>query len=557
MLPKGYVHKRGALPLPCSILFERDVAVPLRDGTTIYVDIFRPAEGTALPAVVAWGPYGKANSIIGLDDVPFRAGIPRRALSGLQTWEGPDPAYWCKHGYAVINADSRGTFSSEGDIHFWGTQEGRDGHDLIEWIARQPWSNGRVGLTGNSWLAIVQWFIAAEQPAHLAAIAPWEGLSDGYREDVCRGGIVDFGFSERITSDLRGKGRVEDVPAMAQAYALMNAYWEDKSAKLEQIRIPAYVVASWTSPIHTHGTLEGYRRISSPEKWLRVHNTHEWYDYYTDEYGDDLRRFFDRYLKGVDNGWERTPRVRLSILDLGGTDTVDAPAANYPLEGTRHTKLYIDADSGALTEEPLRRESAVRYRADDGKGQAAFIKTLPDDIELIGHMKLRLWVEADGADDMDLFVTVQKLSRKGKLLVRAAFPLPRPVISVLEFVWRKARSKLGSSLFWDGPTGRLRVSHRTLDEGRSTAPEPYHSHGREELLRPGQIVPVEIGLWPAGMRWRAGEKLRVVVTGRHEVLLPGLTPPRLRNRGEHVIHTGGKYDSHLLVPVAPVRAALE
>ena len=171
-LTKGTIIKDGALPLPCNILFERDIAVTLRDGTVIYTDIFRPVNGTDLPAIIAWSPYGKEGGVSGLDNYPNRAGVPRSATSGLEKFEGPDPAYWCSHGYAVINPDPRGIYSSTGDIHYWGTQESEDGYDLIEWTAEQSWCNGKVSMTGNSWLAISQWFIAALKPPHLTAIAP-------------------------------------------------------------------------------------------------------------------------------------------------------------------------------------------------------------------------------------------------------------------------------------------------------------------------------------------------------------------------------------------------
>ena len=90
---------------------------------------------------------------------------------------------------------------------------------------------------------------------------------------------------------------------------LVDAYWEDKAADLEKIDVPAYVVSSWANPIHVNGTFEGFRRISSQAKWLRVHNSQEWPDYYDPANSEDLRRFYDRYLKDIQNGWEQTPRV--------------------------------------------------------------------------------------------------------------------------------------------------------------------------------------------------------------------------------------------------------
>jgi uncharacterized protein len=511
------------------IIYERDVAVPMRDGTIIYTDIYRPEGASNLPAIVAWSPYGKRAAYAGMP-IP---GVPPGTVSPMAKWEGPDPAYWCRYGYAVINPDARGSGNSQGDIAFFCTQEGKDGHDLIEWIAARDWCNGKVALSGNSWLAIAQWFIAAEKPVHLAAITPWEGFDDYYRDSGCIGGIPEVGFVGRGIERSFGPGRREDIPAMFHKYPLINGYWEDKAARVETIDIPAYVVASYTS-IHTKGTFDGFRRIASQNKWLRIHNTQEWPDYYTPENLDDLRRFFDRFLKGIRNGYEMTPRVRLSVLDPGGVDIVNRPEKEWPLARTQHQKLFLDAATGILSADPITRESLIRYNADE-KGQAVFTLRFEKDTELTGYIKLRLWVEADGSDDMDLFVYVSKLDAQGNHLPAIVLGMPCA-----------------------GARGMLRVSHRELDEARSTPSEPYHTHRREQLLKAKEIVPVEIGIWPMAMLWHAGQQLRVTVQGYNVSWLEGLHqgPPifkfETRNKGDHIIHTGGKYDSHLLVPVIPL-----
>lgn len=91
-----------------------------------------------------------------MDDIPFRAGVPLSSLSDFQKWEGPDPAYWVLHGYAIVNADPRGVGKSEGNICAMGSQEGRDGADVVDWIGNEKWCSGKVALTGNSWLAASQ-----------------------------------------------------------------------------------------------------------------------------------------------------------------------------------------------------------------------------------------------------------------------------------------------------------------------------------------------------------------------------------------------------------------
>jgi putative CocE/NonD family hydrolase len=366
-----------------------------------------------------------------------------------------------------------------------------------------------------------------------------------------RGGIPDVGFADHVTGLFAGKNRVEDIPAMIRKYPFMNGYWEDKIPRFDDIRVPAYVVASWTSPVHTHGTLEAFAKIASGEKWLRVHNTQEWPDFYTPRYTEDLRRFFDRYLKGAENGWEKTPRVRLSILDPGGTDIVDRVEKEYPLSRTVFTKLYLNGAAGTLTHDVPAEESAVRYRGDDGKGRATFSIMFDKDMELTGPMKLRLWVAAEGGEDMDLFVLVQKLSKRGRLLTSQIMTPVNPALrTIVRLLWALRIKKL-AGLFFLGATGRLRVSCRELDKERSTPGEPVLRHRREQRLKPEEIVPVEIPIWPMGMRWRTGEKLSVSVTGYDpiDLPLPGIQPMVTRNKGDHVVYTGGRYDSYLQVPV--------
>jgi uncharacterized protein len=552
VLPKGSVHRKGALPLPCEILWERDVSVALRDGTTIYVDLFKPVGGNRTPAIVAWSPYGKKGGYQNLDIFPGRAGIPVSVLSDLQAWEGPDPAYWCSHGYTVVNADARGAFMSQGDIRFWGTQEGEDGHDLVEWLSDQEWCNGKVGLTGNSWLAVVQWFIASTRPSHLAAIAPWEGFCDFYRHSIARGGIPDTWFNEWIMAHLYGANEMEDPPAMIRRYPLMNPYWEDKAAALARIEVPAYVVASYTSVAHASGTIEGFRGISSRDKWLRIHNSMEWPDSYESRNVEDLRKFFDRYLKGTANGWEETPRVRLSVLDPGGVDMTGRPEVDFPPKDVVYRKLYLDGAARTLREDLPAEEALRQYQADDGKSRIAFDTEIDRDTDLIGDVKLLLWLETIGADDADVFVTVEKFNKRGRVLFSTTLKLNPMIALIMKLL--KTLGRLKSPLmFYSGPNGRFRASLRQLDGARSTESQPYHTFAKEELLKPGEIVPVEIPLLPVGMKIHRGQKLRVSIGGYDPAgpLLPGMPPIPTRNKGVHIIHTGGRFNSHLLIPVAP------
>ncbi len=518
ILKKGTTFFADSLSLPCDIRWERDIAVKMRDGTTLYADIFRPTGDAKIPAILSWSPYGKT--------IPQKAppGVKPGAVTGLQKFEGADPAYWCNNGYAVINVDSRGSFYSEGDIEYWGTSAANDCYDFIEWTAGQQWCSGKVAMSGNSWLGIIQWFAASQNPPHLAAIAPWEGHIDLYRCDVLRGGITDTAFNDFNTSTQIGQNYIEDMAAMAQKYPLLNGYWQDKRARLEEIKMPVYIVASWGG----HQTIDAFRHIPSKDKWLRVHNTGEWPDYY--EYADDLRRFFDHFLKNEKNGWEKTPRVRLSILDPGGSDQVNRAEKEWPLARTKYEKLYLDAAKGVLSTNSVAAESIVRYKADDNHSEAAFTIDFTEDTEFTGYVSLRLWIETDAGNDADIFVFLHKMDKAGQ-----------PVMGGFGYI---------------GPDGRLRASHRRLDTARSTPWFPYHPHDREELLNPGHVVPLVIEIRPLGMKWHAGEKLELIIAGynilgRFRGGPPGgarLPGPQTHNKGNHVIHTGGRYDSYLLLP---------
>lgn len=573
VLKAGSVRREGAMPLPCDILLERDVAIKLRDGVTIYADVFRPVGDEACPAILAWSPYGKEIGGQMLDDVPMRSGVPLSATSGLEKFEGPDPAYWVAHGYAIVNPDKRGAYMSEGNLLYWGHEDALDGCDVIEWIASRPWSNGKVGMSGNSWLTVSQWFIAAERPEHLVAIAPWEGFCDHYRESGTRGGIPAPEFPEMIAETFASAhGMLEDQPRMIVERPFMCDYWEDKAARVENIEIPAYVVASYTNSVHTHGSFAGFRRMASKEKWLRVHNTSEWFDYYTPENVEDLRRFFDHYLKGIDNGWEQTPRVRLSVLNPGGTDIVGRTEEEFPLARTQYRKLYLSAADSALCTTLPDQQAVSEYQSDSVRHEVTYRYRMEKPTELTGYMKLHLWVSAPDHDDMDLAVRVEKLSRDGQ-------PLPDRTGNII------------------AATGLMRVSMRQLDEARSTEAEPYYTFTTEQKLKPGEIVPVEIEIWPMGLYFNEGEMLQLTV-GAYQpanaaipfgsasisvpregyTFMPGqpvdmitvggnatqcadptdvVVSPATHNAGRHRIYTGGQYDSYLYVPEIPNGAQAE
>ncbi len=521
---------------------ERNVSVHLRDGARIFIDIYRP-DGPAgqrdIPVILGWSPYGKHNLSSRLNWAA--ADVAEGWISHYTAFEAPDPVYWCRHGYAVVYPDPRGSWYSEGELRHGGKGEAEDCYDLIEWLGTRPWSNGRVGMSGVSYLTAIQWQVASLRPPHLAAVNPWEGFTDWYREFCYHGGIPETAFVVRGSANLQySTTRTEDTAANVRAHPLYDAYWASKEIDLEAIEVPAYVVASWSDQgLHTRGTLEAYKRIGSREKWLEVHGRKKWHYYYEPSRVEKQRWFFDHYLQHKPGAsLESWPRVLVEVRERVNVGKFHAET-EYPLARTQFRKLFLDAPSGRLLDGPPREPGAARYAMKGATTRAVFDYSFAEDTELTGHMKLRLWVEAVGADDMDLFVAIQKLERDG---------------AQVPFVFYAMNE--------DGPValGWLRASHRELDPARSRPEQPFHPHTREERLRPGEPVPVEIEIWPSSTLFRAGQKLRVVVQGS-DIMAHGIPNApyarheSTRNQGEHVIHTGGAFDSHLLVPVIPPRDA--
>ncbi len=544
VLRAGSSFPPAAMPLPCDVVWERDVQIPLRDGVVILADVLRPAGAGRVPALLAWSPYGK--------DIPapfVAPGVAPEQVSGLAKFEGPDPGFWVDQGYAVLNVDPRGVRHSGGDVHFWGRVDAADGHDAVEWAAAQPWCNGRVGLHGTSWLAMVQWHIAATQPPHLAAIAPWNGLTDPLRHDVCWGGIPNLHFMAGIASHLEGKGRVERPDLMLERTPLTNPYWEDKAAPLEQVRVPAYVATDFVTDLHRLGTVEGFRRLGSPDKWLRVHARQEWSDQYDPASQRDLLRFFDHYLKGVDNGWPTVPRVRLAVMGPDAdraAETVDA--AQWPLPGTRHERWHLDASAMQLLRPSAAQAAATSLVFDLASGHVSFTLRVDASTRIAGYLKAVLWVEALDGDDLDLFVLVEQIDAEGRVMAPSPlsatqyFPVPPP-----------------------GSQGRLRASMRELDARRSTDWLPLPALRRARALAVDEVVCLEIAVMPTSLRLQAGQQLRLTVQGREFTptpLPPGTVPgpspfpppaPPLPtiNRGRVRLFCGGERPSCLQLPVLP------
>jgi len=560
------------------MLLDKDVGIPMRDGALLRANVFRPENAGKFPVLITLGPYGKDVHLSQFMPDAWEA-LQRRHPEILKAssckylvFETPDPEMWAPHGYAVVKVDSRGSGKSPGKLDVNSPAEFRDFHDAIEWAAVQPWSSGKVGLLGISYYAAGQWMIAAERPPHLAAILPWQGTYDFYRDRTRQGGILGSGFLKRWwnRSVLRNQHGNPDTPltdlssgerntgpeSLAPAELAVNRveyidnlierplngpWYEERSARLDRIAIPALVVANWGGlGLHLRGTILGYLGIASREKWLKVQSGSYFLTFLQPESVALQRKFFDRYLKDVDNGWELEPKVEVALRAADDTVKRVVEDTQWPLTGTRWTRFYLDVSGKALGTTAPGKVASASYAA-IGEGLTFTTSPLERELEFAGPIVAKLWVSSS-TDDMDLFATLRAFDPQAKEITFLSAVEPKAPIS----------------------QGWLRVSQRKLDSKRSTEWQPWHTHDQAQKLKPGEIVEVDLEIWPASLSLPAGHRLALTVQGK-DFERSGETgvqkgsgwflhdDPRDRPTetfaGAHTVYSGGERASYVLLPV--------
>ena len=519
-----------------SLTVLRDLPVTVRDGTILRVNVALPPGGGQFPVLMSAHPYGK-------DNLPRRRGrgwqvsVQYRVLrqtgpvrfSSLTGWEAPDPAWWTAQGYAVVNCDLRGAGTSGGEAALLSDQEGEDVHDLIQWAAAQPWSTGDVGLLGVSYLAISQWKAAALQPPALKAICPWEGFTDAYRDLLRPGGIREDGFVRLWSRGLRQVRQRYQLTEQQRSHPLRDGFWRGLVPDLDQITVPALICGSFSdNNLHSRGSIRGWERVSSTGRFLYTHRSGKWATFYAAEARAVQLRFFDRYLRGRDV--PAPPRVRLEIRESRDAIVSVREEDSWPLRRTEWTPLYLTAAGLAATPPP----AAGQITFDTRTHGACWEWPVTADTELTGPMALRLWVAADGADDLDLYAGVEK--------------------------WRGARYIPFEGSYGFGrdrvTTGWLKASLRQLDAGSSRPFEPVPAFSHRQPLAAGQVVQVDLALGPSATLYRAGETLRLVVAGRWlwpRNPLTGQFPAAYQQGpgGRCTVHWSPGRQARLLVPVIP------
>lgn len=562
------------------MVLERNVDIPMRDGTALKANVFRPEAEGKFPVIMTLGPYGKDVHIGDFNPDAWKA-IKERYPAILEAssckylvFETPDPEVWVVHGYVIVKIDSRGAGKSPGKLDVNSPAEFRDFSDAMQWAGVQPWSSGKIGMLGISYYAAGQWMMASKRPPYLAAILPWQGTPDFYRDRTGHGGMLCNGFTagwfqrsvlrnqhgnpecpfkdidtgerntgpESFTPEQLAANRVDYMEGL-HAHRLLDDWYRERSAQLDRIEVPAFVVANWGGlGLHLRGMIVGYQQIASREKWLKVQSGSYFVTFWMPESVALQRKFFDRYLKGIDNGWEKEPKVEVSIRAPG--DKVKRVITNtrWPLSIVRWTRLYLDASKKSLSATAPRSAASVSY---PGMGEGITFTTGPldRDMEFVGPIKLRLWVSSS-TEDMDIFVTLRAFDPQGNELTFFAATEPKSPVS----------------------QGWLRVSHRKTDPEKSAEYQPCHSHNELQKLTPGEVYPVDVEVWPASLALPAGYRLDLLIEGK-DFERPGEPGPRKGSGpfyhndpidrdpkiygGTNTLHTGGERESYLLLPLIP------
>ncbi|MBC7230961.1 MAG: CocE/NonD family hydrolase [Actinobacteria bacterium] len=544
--------------------------VPVRDGTRIAVDVYRPADGPQekLPAVLVMTPYHRASVNNGeVMDLTSKLDSPFRTL--------------LSYGYVVVCADIRGTGASYGTrFGIFSPIEVQDGSDLVDWIAEQDWCDGNVGMMGQSYLAIIQFMNASNRNPHLKCIIPRYAALDLY-DFVYPGGILDFNFVEVYDVAMKLLNGNRSAPALGvypskpvdedtDGSMLAEATREhEANTDLVELagRMPfrdSVVEAPWGEPV-------GYP-VASPSGHLEeieasgvaIYNMGGWLDCYStdtisfqetlrnesktligdydhtqgfDAFATECVRFFDRYLKGIDNGIDREPPYYIYTTGSGVWSFLE----EWPPEGQTAAEWYFDAGGGlvdGMTAAEGVDEYVVDYTATSGKNSRWLAMTgrpsvyedrseedlkcltytsapLEEDLEVTGHPVLRLQV-ASTATDGDFFVYLEDLAEDGHAQYKSE--------------------------------GQLRASLRKTGKRPWLPDLPYHPcmQADAQPLVPGERTELAITLFPVSHVFKKGHRIRVSLAGadRDNFRTPELAPPPVWK-----VYRGGAEGSRMEMPV--------
>jgi putative CocE/NonD family hydrolase len=509
----------GDGPLGPDATVDRDVMVTMRDGVRLACDVYRPKAPGKYPVLYAVAPY--------LKDAIY---LP--TMSVFRYRETGNIAKWVRSGYVYVHTDVRGTGKSEGLFKPFCKEEQADLYDMIEWAAVQPWSTGKVGMFGESYYGMVQWAAAAQNPPHLACCAPYDACNDLYRHFCFKGGIFYIGFQNHWYSNSVRNRAYLDYPERPQradfmAYDFLleqlkhptfDEYWEERRFNLSAIKVPVFSIGNWAgTTTHLLGNLQGFMQAQGPKK-LMVNVGDPQKLFLDPQMEGELVRWYDYWLKGIDNGIMKEPPVRIYVRNGGGYRNEQ----EWPLKRAKPRKLYLaSGPSGAVEslndgtlswDEPKSDVKPTSYIYPDPewtfpgsgsavRGKAGLLHTtrkiltftsdpVEEDFEVTGPIVFHLFAASSSTETQFLVKICDQPPLAPELAAAIKTVDVAPPAHIVTEGWLKA-------------------SHRALDPARSTPLSPYHAHTKSEPLAPGKIYPFQIEIWPTCWVFKKGHRIRL------------------------------------------------
>ncbi|KAH7134858.1 Alpha/Beta hydrolase protein [Dendryphion nanum] len=567
----------------------KDIPLKTHNNGLLRCNVFLPKDAAPFgtnryPVIATYGPYGK--------DVPYSIFYPKswaqlnpKMKCEHAAWETPDPGYWTSKNYIVVRVDERGAGQSPGELDTMSRGTSEAFFDVVEWCAEQEWSSGKVGLLGISYYAGTQWRVAARRPKGLAAIIPWEGMSDYYRDRVRHGGIlsdkfIKFWWENAVQPDQYGKpgraaqkwgldtldGDLDETTLIANrrnqmldtaSYRFLDEeYYAGRNFEVENIEVPLLSVANWGGILlHLRGNVLGWMRASSPYKFLHFIVGRHDLPFYYDQSAKLQQSFFDAFLKDDDyDGWKNGSQPRVKLCLRKGDCGVDDPEreltfptrgeVDWPIPDTRYTKFFLTRER-KLETNPRKEKETLTYDALNGD-PISFRYTTPKTLEITGHILAHISISLSSKDgqkptDIDIFVTLRKIAKDGsEVFYTGTMGDPVPLVK-----------------------GWQRVSLRKTDPSNALHRPylPYRTYSSKDVeeVKEGEIYVVDVEVWPTNVVLEKGEALIFEVAGHDTQGVGNFShghPEDRRNEvldGLNNVHVGGE-DSWLLLPIIPDRS---
>ena len=508
------------------IVMDNLVGIPMRDGVKLYADVFRPVKPGKYPVIVCRTPYSTERAPAAYDAAVFFA----------------------QRGYVFVFQDVRGRHESEGRWEPF-RDDINDGYDTVEWAAAQPWSNGKVGMQGGSYLGHVQWRAAMAKPPHLVAMFPavaatslyhdWITLNGGWRLSFNFGwgpvrqesrimqntgphtiGGVDAIHFDQMQRHLPLNTMQQLAGRNAQFYKDWIAhpdyddYWKKLNAEevMDQITAPAHTFGGWFD-IFSQGTLRGYALLSKKgateqaRKQSRLvigpwgHGSSQKFgdlDFgahaHVDQHSLELQ-YFDYHLKGLANGLDKEPPVKLFVM--GRNEWVGEN--EYPIARTQYKNMYLHAGGKLDWAEPPAAAPAASYRYDP-----------QNPVPSLGGNNCCGTPTPAGPKDQRPFDSRGDILRYTSEYLREPLEIAGPVKVVLHAASDGPDTDFVAKLIDVYPDGRALNMAEGIIRGRYRA-----GADKPQLLQPGKTYEFTIDLVGTAVEFQPGHRIRIDITSSH------------------------------------------